>query len=160
MKKQLVIGLLLSILTTVSIMANTYYVRSYLVHTLKSPKIGANRIETLKRGTKVTVLSKDGAWFKIKATNNAGWVSQLSLSKKKPSNRVSLLASEVELSKTARKRASTYTSTAAARGLSESASKRISGQVVPNFEAVKKMETWQKSDEVSINYLMEGDENK
>ena len=96
---------IISTFLTSTLLAETLYIRSYKAIVFKSPKMGSKKVKKLPRGSKVEVLERKGRWVKIQFNNSAGWVSKMSLSKKAKKGKISLLARNISLEKTARRRA-------------------------------------------------------
>ena len=133
--KKILLTLILSMFLSTSLFAESMYVRTFRATVFTQPKFNAEKLEKLKRGTKVEVVKKGKNWTHIKQ----GWVNTRLLTVTKKKEKISLLANnKVDLSKSARRRASALSSTASARGLRE-------GQIAAkkakeDFEALEKIE--------------------
>ncbi|MCG8335122.1 MAG: SH3 domain-containing protein [Proteobacteria bacterium] len=142
---------LLMLLPGVSGLADTMYVRSYKISLMSAPAHRSQKLLTLKRGNKVEKLSTQKNWVKVRFAKREGWVNKLALSKNEPKKRVSLFRKKVDITSKARKRASTFTSAAAARGLMDSGKEKLEIKEGPDFIALAKME----GVEVDVNEAIE-----
>ncbi len=151
-KSFLIAGIILLFLfPAVPGISETMYVRSYQIKLMEAPNHRSRGMLTLKRGNEVQKLDTQGNWVKVRFARMEGWVNKLSLSKKSPEKRVSLFSKKVDISSKARKRASTFTSAAAARGLMDSGKDKIVIKKGPDFVALAKME----GVEVDVNQAIE-----
>ena len=114
--KKILLTLILSMFLSTSLFAEQMYIRTFRATVFTQPKFNAEKLEKLKRGTKVEVVKKGKNWTQIKQ----GWVNTRLLTPTKKKEKISLLANnKVDLSKNSRRRASALSSTASARGLRE-----------------------------------------
>ncbi|RAP33046.1 hypothetical protein DID77_03705 [Candidatus Marinamargulisbacteria bacterium SCGC AG-439-L15] len=118
----------------------TLYIKSMQtnIHSQSAPS--SPIITTLKRGEKVQKIDEKKPWIKIKTSSHEGWVHGFAVSKSAPQKRVSILAQKQDIASSARKRARTFTSAAAARGLAESGKKSIRAKQLPDYESLSKLE--------------------
>lgn len=133
------------------VFAESMYVRSYKIKLMSAPNHRSQKLMTLKRGNKVEKLSAQKNWVKVRFAKREGWVNKLALSKNEPKKRVSLFKKKVDITSKARKRASTFTSAAAARGLMDSGKEKLEIKEGPDFIALAKME----GVEVDVNEAIE-----
>ena len=122
---------------------STYYVQSDNANVRSEPSFGAKVIAKVAKGQSLTSLSKDGSWIKIKIDGKEGYISSLLVSNHVPLNKpaINKTADESEAKPSARRRASSYTSAAAARGLTDEDKKREGIDDKSNYKAVDKMES-------------------
>lgn len=100
--------------------AKDLFVKSLKAPLLKEGKVGAAVITTLDRGTKLEEVKIADKFTQVKSGAEIGFINQLFLSQTPlPGQKDSLLNQDVDISSKARKRASGFTSAAAARGLKE-----------------------------------------
>ena len=130
--------MMLTFCFTFSLLADTWFIKSYKVNPTKTVG-GKEKMELLKRGFPVKVIERVKHWKKIEFNGKTGWVHKLALSKKAPRKRVSLLAKKVNISSKARKRASSFTSAAAARGLMDSEKSNLNLLKKPDYMALSEM---------------------
>ncbi len=121
------IFLFLSIFS-ISIFSTTIYVQSPIAKILNDPNMASSG-KPLKQGTEVTQIGEQDMFLKIKNGSETGWILKIYTSKIPPSNKANTAASQNEKSPgiQSRARASTFTETASARGLSESKKLRTRG---------------------------------
>jgi hypothetical protein len=100
--------------------AKELYIKSLKAPLLKEAKVGSPTITTLERGTKLDEIKSADKFTQVKSGSTEGYVNQLFLSSTPlPGQKESLLNQDVDITSKARKRASGFTSAAAARGLKE-----------------------------------------
>lgn len=116
MKNLFLIFLVLSSVTQ----AKELYIKSLKAPLLKEAKVGSATLATLERGAKLEEVKVVDKFTQVKSDSGEGFVNQLFLSTTPlPGQKESLLNQDVDISSKARKRASGFTSAAAARGLKE-----------------------------------------
>lgn len=128
-----------------------YYVQSMRAKITSNPSFKARTIAVVKKGYPLTVLGRKGTWIKVKYGNKQGYVPSLLLSRRPPLNKRGLIkADEDALKSNIRRRASTYTSAAAARGLAADDRRRLSAEGEIDLGSLEKMEAFTVSvDELS-----------
>jgi hypothetical protein len=136
--------------------AKTLYLKSMRAKLLAGPKHGTKVVLQLKRGATLSEVKRDKKWVQVKIKSKTGWLPSILASSKKPMQRKSLLMKNVDISKNARKRASTFTSTAAARGLKANSDDVFNNLEGANFQAVKVMESTYVPFKVAIPFLRSG----
>ena len=146
-------SLVLLLLGSSVIFAETLYVKSFQAFLLEEPKASAKKLKQLDRGTAVETLQTQGVWIQVKVGEAQGWLSKMVLAETVAGEKVSLLASNVDLSSDARRRASTYSSTAAARGLVRSGQERINSRTTTNFEVLAALEAQIINESEAVHFL-------
>ena len=128
--------------------AGTYYVKNARARLLSRPSLRGNG-PALAPGTKVTRIAQQGLFYRVKTNGRTGWVARLYLSTSPRTGRVRMgFAVSRSKSQQVRTRASAYTQTAAARGLTKSESIRVRGaQHRYDFEAM----TWLEAHDPSAD---------
>lgn len=133
-----------------------YYVQSLKARIMSAPSFKAALVAEAGKGTKLTSSGKEGSWIKVEFGQKAGYVSSLLLSKTPPMQKVTLIkGNEDDIKKSVRRRASTYTSAAAARGLTQDDRRRVSTQEKVDYGSLEKMETFTVTSE-EVARFMEG----
>lgn len=95
----------------------------------------------IHHGKKVTVKQKQDIWYKVTHKQSIGWICKFSLSDENPLDQsVIKNIDNINLNKIARKRASTYSTAATTRGLTDSDEKI---EIAVNYKEVKNMESFQ-----------------
>lgn len=140
-----------------NLQADSAYIKSYRTNLLETAG-GKKTPIVLKRGTRVDTVKKQGLWVFIRTEKNSGWVHKLVLSNKKPLRRISLLRKKVNISHKARKRASTFTSAAAARGFLDSGHNVLKDLGEPDFVALAEVETVTVDPDEATRFLSKEDE--
>lgn len=124
------------------------YVQSPSAKLLSQPQANSSG-DPLAIGESLNPVSEEGLFVQVRKGNKTGWVNKLFLSAFPPGGQIKL-NSQTEMSDSvqARQRASDFTKTAAARGLSETESLRVRGEGhTYDFESL----VWLESNSVEIN---------
>lgn len=136
--------------------AADYYVQSVKAPILADTSFGSQKLAEASKGELLNVVEIKGSWHKVVYNNKTGWVSRLLIGTNPPAKRVSVLVGTGENLETgARRRASAFTTAAAARGFAEDRS-RVSDKYKSNFQGVERMEAVTISDEVAMTFLQDG----
>jgi len=146
MKKQLMMFVIFftSIVSATLVFAETiYYVQSDNANVRSEPSFGAKVIAKVAKGQTLTSISKDGSWIKVKIDGKEGYISALLVSNHAPIEKqtITKTAEDADAKPTARRRASSFTSAAAARGLTDEEKKREGIEEKSDYKAVDKMES-------------------
>ncbi|MBU3915978.1 hypothetical protein KKA14_10625 [bacterium] len=147
--------LLLFVLFFGELSAKSMFVTSLKVNMTEAPKYGTKALLVLKRGDQVEEMSQDKSWVKVKYNNTSGWVHKLVLSDKPPRKRISMLDRKVDITSKARKRASTFTSAAAARGLVTADKEELVKKEEHDFVALAKIENVFVDPEEALSFINE-----
>ena len=125
-----------------------YYVQSKKAKIMLKPSFSGGAIGEVSKGTKLTATGREGSWVKVKYNNTIGYVSSFVVAAHAPLDRAGVIrADQEDIKQNVRRRASTYTSAAAARGLTAEDRKRISMEEEVNYRALEKIESFQVKDE-------------
>jgi len=133
-----------------------YYVQSAKAKVMIGATFRAASLGEVQKGFKFASIGREGSWIKVRFNNRDGYVSSLLLSLHPPLEKAGIIkAEDTEIRQGVRRRASSYTSAAAARGLAQDDRRRLSKEEKVNYEALDRMESFAVSaDEVSR--FMEG----
>lgn len=133
-----------------------YYVQSVKAKIMTSPSFKAIVLGEASKGTKLVAVGKEGNWIKVTYYGQQGYVSSILVSPYPPMARQGLIkADEAELRQGVRRRASTYTSAAAARGLAQDDRRRLSGEERSDYVGLEQLEAITVSD-AEVARFMEG----
>jgi len=150
----LLIGLLL-IAPSIA-QAADLYVQSVKAPILSAPSVGSPKVAVAAKGETLKQIEKKGDWFKVEYKGASGWISRLLVGANPPAGRVSVLElTEEKVEKGARKRASAFTTAAAARGLAEERA-RLSDKFKVDYNGVEMMEAIRITDEEASRFIQEG----
>lgn len=134
--------------------AQSYFVQSAKVKVLRSPSFSAEIIDIVYKGYEFRAGDRAGSWIKVTHKGLTGYVPALLVSTRPPMDKVRIIrADEGQLSTGVRRRASTYTSAAAARGLAEDDRRRLSADEKANYTALERMEAFAVSDAEITSFL-------
>jgi uncharacterized protein YgiM (DUF1202 family) len=136
---------------------DAYYVQSMKAKILSAPSFKASMLGEASKGTKLTAIGKEGSWIKVSYYGKQGYVSSILVSAYPPIARQGLIKADgSELREGVRRRASTYTSAAAARGLAQDDRRRLSGEEKSDYAGLEKMEAVTVSDAEVIRFMEAG----
>lgn len=147
--------IVLSLTFSLSFASEILYVQSLKAPLLSEPKLGSKELASIRRGESLKVIEKREGWFKVEYKNTQGWVSSLLLSNREPMEKVSVFEEDKSLKETARRRASSYTTAAAARGLLEDRA-RVSQKYMLDLSSIKWLEGIKIEEEEVLKFLEEG----
>jgi uncharacterized protein YgiM (DUF1202 family) len=133
-----------------------YYVQSVKAKVLSAASFKSRLIAEVGRGYKLKALGKEGNWIKVKYGSLAGYVPALLLSPVPPIEKQGLIkGDESALRHNIRRRASTYTSAAAARGLTADDRRRLSKDEKVDYESLEQVESFTVSDAEVLKFMEE-----
>lgn len=119
------------------------YVQSVQASVLSEPEFGADLQFKVERGAELKVIEQQQTWYQVGTPQGQGWIYHLQVAANPPREKISLLASqENDLAKGARRRASSFTTSAAARGLAENRTRMNGGywtSDMSNVEAIEEL---------------------
>ncbi|MFQ5559287.1 MAG: hypothetical protein ACE5FU_01695 [Nitrospinota bacterium] len=139
--------------------AGELFIRSVQAELKKEPVFSAEGVIVLLQGEKAELLEKKGAWRLVSAKGAQGWLISFFTSPRPPmkTKPASLLkTSGVDLSGKGRRRASVYTSAAAARGLVEESERKGGKQYPANFSSLSVVESYAVSNWEVSEFLKTG----
>lgn len=140
MKKQLMMLITGLLYASLSFADTSYYVQSTNATVRSGPSFGAKIVAKVSKGQMLSSTSKSGDWIQVKIDGKEGYISHLLVTTHPPIDKTTVIkADEQEIKPTARRRASSFTSAAAARGLTDEEKKR-EGVEKADYKAVDKME--------------------
>ncbi len=153
----LVVMFVVSVFFSTSLYAQTvYYVQSVKAKVMSGPAFKSPVIGEAAKGHKFVSSGREGGWIKVNHGGKDGYVSSLLLSTRPPLEKTVLIKGEdAEIKQGVRRRASSYTSAAAARGLAADDRRRLSKEEKVDYESLEKVEAFQLSAD-DINRFMEG----
>jgi uncharacterized protein YgiM (DUF1202 family) len=136
---------------------DAYYVQSVKARILSAPSFKASTLGEASKGTKLTAIGKEGSWIKVSFYGKQGYVSSILVSPYPPMARQGLIKADgSELQQGVRRRASTYTSAAAARGLAQDDRRRLGGEEKSDYTGLEKMEAITPSDAEVFRFMEAG----
>jgi uncharacterized protein YgiM (DUF1202 family) len=133
-----------------------YFVQSAKARVLSAASFKSSLLGEVGKGYKFASLAKQGSWVKVKYKGKVGYVPALLLSTHPPFEKVGLIkADESDIKQGVRRRASSYTSAAAARGLAQDDRRRLSKEEKVDYESLDKVESFKVTPE-ELSRFMEG----
>lgn len=157
MRKILLAALLVLFSMTALYGEEVYYVQSLRAKVMASPSLRSDVIAEVGRGHKLIAIGREGSWIKVKFKDKDGYIASVLVSEYPPMGKQGLITGEeATIKEGARRRASTFVSAAAARGLTPEERKRLSKEVQANYEALEKVESISISDEELERFIKEG----
>ncbi len=155
----LMYSVVLTLLLTIAQQASakeSYYVQSVRAKVLSAPSFKAKVLGAASRGTLLTSTGRVGNWVKVSYYGKEGYVAAILLSASPPMARLSMFKDDgSEFKQGVRRRASTYTSAAAARGLAADDRRRLSGEDKLDYDGLEKVERYTVT-ETELARFMEG----
>lgn len=119
-----------------------YFVQSETAKIMSQPSFKSEILSNVSSGEKLVATGKEGNWIKVAVDGKTGYISALLVSTHAPIKKVGVIkADSAEIDQGVRRRASSYSSAAAARGLTKDDRKRADEENKANYNAVKKMES-------------------
>jgi len=164
-KKFLILTVLIILFPTFSYCFDLY-VHSVKAPLYQTPSIGSKKIIELKKGAKVIGIEEKTSWYKVRYEGKDGWVYKLMVKKTPPLEtkglftRLKSLFRRIHvLREKSRRRPSSYTTTAAARGLRDKR-QRFADKYRLDYEALEKIESIEISDNQALEFLTKGVSNE
>jgi hypothetical protein len=134
----------------------TYYVQSVKAKVLSAPSFKAGVLGQASRSTRFTSIGREGSWIKVNYYGKDGYIAAILLSASPPMTRQTMIkAADAEFQQGVRRRASTYTSAAAARGLAADDRRRLSGDDKLDYDGLERVEKFSVP-ETELAKFMEG----
>lgn len=120
------------------------FVQAVRVDLKSESKANSQTVGTVSRGDSAMLLETNGQWIKIKSGKKTGWLSRLFVASHKPVGNADLMKDVKEnLSTSSRRRPSSYSVSATARGLMTSERGREGREIYEtDGEALEKMEKY------------------
>jgi uncharacterized protein YgiM (DUF1202 family) len=159
MKKALVVAVMVVVTAfCVNAQAQTeYYVQSMKAKVMSGKSFQSAVLGEVYKGFKFDGAAKEGRWMKVTYKKTVGYVPSLLLSTHPPFQRTRVIkADDREIKQGVRRRASSYTSAAAARGLAQDDRRRMNREERADYVSLEKMERFQVSQD-EVNRFMEGE---
>ena len=133
-----------------------YYVQSVKAKVMSAASFKAPVLGEASKGYKFVSTAKTGSWIKVQFNGKEGYVSSLLLSTHPPFEKTGVIkGDEGDIKQGVRRRASSYTSAAAARGLAADDRRRLSKEEKVDYESLDKVESFKLSAE-EVNRFAEG----
>ena len=153
----LVVMVVVSVLFATALYAQTeYYVQSVKAKVMSGPSFKSGVISEVSKGHKLSSSGREGSWVKVRISDKDGYVSSLLVSTHPPFDKTGIIKGEdAEIKQGVRRRASSYTSAAAARGLAQDERRRLSKEEAIDYYSLDKVESFTLSPE-EITRFMEG----
>jgi len=131
-----------------------YYVQSVKAKVMSSPSFKSAVIAEVAKGFKLTASGKEGSWVKVRISDKDGYVSSLLVATHPPFEKSGIIKGEdADIKQGVRRRASSYTSAAAARGLTQDERKRLGQEEKVDYESLEKMEAFTLSPDEVTRFL-------
>lgn len=125
-----------------------YYVQSASAKILLESSFKSKVIAEVGKGQMLTSTGQQGSWIKVKFNGKEGYVPSLLLSTHPPLEKTMVIkAEDSEITQGVRRRASSFTSAAAARGLTKEDRERGDVEEGVDMQALKKMESLTVTDD-------------
>jgi len=134
----------------------TYYVQSVKAKVMSAPSFKAYVLGEVNRGTRFGSTGREGSWVKISYNGKDAYVAAILLSVTRPMPKHTMIKTDnSDFQQGVRRRASTYTSAAAARGLTADDRRRLSGDDKLDYDGLERVEKFSVTD-TELAKFMEG----
>ncbi len=134
-----------------------YFVQSAKAKVMSAASFKSRFLGEVGKGYKFASLAKQGNWIKVRYKGKVGYVPDLLLATHPPFKKVGLIkADESDIRQGVRRRVSSYTSAAAARGLTVDDRRRLSKEEKVDYASLEKVESFKVTPE-ELSRFMEGD---
>ncbi len=129
-----------------------YYVQSVRAKVMSAPSFKSGVISEVSRGRKLPSSGREGSWVKVRISDQDGYISSLLVSTHPPFEKTGVIkGEEAEIKQGVRRRASSYTSAAAARGLAQDDRRRLNKEETVDYDSLEKVEAFTVGpDEVAL----------
>ena len=135
------------------------YVFSKKASLYEKPSVKAKQIKVIQSGDVLSVYEEKGYWLYVKTKDESGWISKFLVSDYQPRDaKVKIAQIKKSLKRNARRRASSYSSAAAARGLS--GSEAVTGSIKQDLKAIEQVEKQNISEDDVKNFMRKGELKK
>jgi hypothetical protein len=135
---------------------NTYYVQSVKAKVMSATSFKSPLMGEVGKGYKFISSGKVGTWIKVKYKNKTGYVYYILLATHPPFDKIAIIkANEEDINQGVRRRASSFTSAAAARGLASDDRRRLSNEERADYDLLEYMESFKVTAD-ELNRFMEG----
>ncbi len=142
--------------TTVLYAQTEYYVQSVKAKIMSGTSFKSPVLGEVGKGFKFLSSGKQGSWVRVRFKDRDGYISSLVVSTHPPLSRAGIIkAEDSEIKQGVRRRASSYTSAAAARGLAQDDRRRLSKEEKADYDSLDKVESFKLSPD-EISRFMEG----
>ncbi len=133
-----------------------YYVQSVRAKVMSGTSFKSPVLGEVDKGFKFISTGRQGSWVKVRFKDRDGYVSSLVLATHPPLPKAGVIrAEDAEIKQGVRRRASSYTSAAAARGLAQDDRRRLGKEEKADYDALDKIESFKLSPE-EITRFTEG----
>jgi len=157
----MILVIFLSLFIFTETVFGTEYPKSMYVHSVKAPVykkplLNSEKLAELEAGSKLIVSEEKGYWYRITCKEYSGWVFKLMVRDEPPKEYRQIKADQIKaLEATARRRPSAYTTTAAARGLTDKR-RRFAARYENDYSALEKMEAGRISYDEANRFIKQG----
>lgn len=153
----LTIPFLILLFSTLLIAEDVFYVQSLKAKVMSAPSFKSAVLGEVSKGNKLVVTGREGSWVKVRYDAKEGYVSSLLLSTHPPIEKQAFLkGEEPEIKEGVRRRASTFASAAAARGLTQDDRRRISREEKIDYGSLEKVDALSVSTEEVMRFMEGG----
>ncbi len=161
MPRKTLMFLICALVVPAVVSAYDLYVKSVKAPVYAMPDTASGLMVTYEKGTKLAGVENKGNWHMIRVKDGTGWVYRFLVGDKPPLNAEendALINQYKTFSSKARRRPSSYTAAAAARGLREKR-KRFAEKYNLDYKTLEKVEAVQISEAELMSFIKQGIEN-
>jgi len=166
MIKKLLFAVILIMLCPALSYSFDLYVHSVKAPIYATPAMSSEKLTEIPKGTKLTGTGENPSWYEVRYKDVHGWVYKLMVKKSPPMEKVgvfsrlkSLFHKIHTLRGKSRRRPSSFTTTAAARGLREKR-ERFSDKYQLAYTSLERLESIEISENEALEFLTKGVSNE
>lgn len=139
--------------------AEDVYVQSDKAAIMAEANFKSNVVGQVSKGIALEILERGDGWSKVSQNDLKGWINNLLIADHPPIQRAGLFGSGTEsIASNSRRRISSFSSAAAARGLSEEDQKSLQGEHPADYKSLEKIVKISKA--ISKNDIKDGKKYK
>jgi uncharacterized protein YraI len=160
--KVILLSLFLGVMTTQAAWAYTGYVQSVKADIYSQPSMKSAPLTSLAKGDAVTVVKENGSWLEVEISGKPGFVYRFLVSRNEVKPREKLYSrlraffSKIEsISSKSRRRPSSYTATAAARGFREKR-EHFAEKYNSDYDTLERFEAISIPDKEALDFIAKG----
>lgn len=131
-----------------------YYVQSKEVKILASPNFKSPEIAAARMGQMLTSLGNEGNWLKVRLDGKEGYIPSLLVATHPPFNKTSLIKADApEIKQGVHRRASSFASAGAARGLTKEDRRRADDEEAADYKSLQNLEELAFNDDEVTEFI-------
>jgi uncharacterized protein YgiM (DUF1202 family) len=133
------------------------YVQSLSARIMSAPSFQSSVLGEVTKGSRLQTRGRNGNWIKVLYNAKEGYISSLLVSAHPPLEKQALIRGDgTEIREGVRRRASTFASAAAARGLTHDDRRRLNSEEKSDYGSLEQMVAFTVSTQEVLRFMEEG----